>query len=208
MHYPIGNELFLTTDYSCQLSNLVPVQNVMAVYDISLGTDHARGDATFFVSHCYDRKAASITLCDRSWFQSCLHCSDQTLISLNAPPQISVSNNEPNTLSLVSLFDGFGLLARGLEVGSSDLFSTSFTVDIFHAAYLLSKANLSNPANCDSIHDDLNNVLGRICHGLLPTPDPAIFVAGFECQGYIIMNNVKEKEKSHRSRTLGAHTMS
>jgi site-specific DNA-cytosine methylase len=223
--YPHGNELFFSDECNCQP---VPLSDLMAVYGISVFSDHADTNATFFAREKYFMDEQ----CFRTAKASDLECSCRTDVPaeqshsqrMSAKPSLGKSQMKgsdetpvsrafaalvPNgtvrpILRSLSLFTGSGNLDRGLE--DSNIIKTTYAIDCNKYGMQTSMANQKEKGEHRT--ESVNYCLRRLLRGREKLPGIDCIVSGSPCPGFSGLNNHKAGKNAQRNCTLLASTMS
>jgi site-specific DNA-cytosine methylase len=223
--YPHGNELFFSDECNCQP---VPLSDLMAVYGISIFSDHADANATFFAQEKYFQDEQ----CFRTANASDLECSCQTDVPVeqNQSQDVSAKSSLDKSrkkasghtavsrasaalvpdgairpvLRSLSLFTGSGNLDRGLE--DNDIIKTTYAIDCNKYGMQTSMANQREKGEHRT--ESANHCLCRFMWGQERLPDGDCIVSGSPCTGFSGLNNHKAGKNAQRNCTLLASTMS
>jgi site-specific DNA-cytosine methylase len=223
--YPHGNELFFSDECNCQP---VPLSNLMAVYGVSVFSDHADVNATFFVREKYFQDEQ----CFRTAQASDLECSCRTDVPVeqnqsqhvSAKPSLGKSRMKvsgqmavsrpatasapdgtvPPILRSLSLFTGSGNLDRGLE--DSNIIKTTYAIDCDEYGMQTSMANQKDKGEHRT--ESVNYCFRRFMRGCEKLPGNDAIVGGNPCNGFSALNNHKARENAQRNCTLLASTLS
>ncbi|KAK5084939.1 hypothetical protein LTR70_002113 [Exophiala xenobiotica] len=183
--YPIGNELFWSSNCCC---TTVPLHDVVASYKISIGKDHADAGDKLFVHRQHEDYG----------------------IGKN---ELDIRSNErskggDSRGKAVSLFSGCSLLDYGFQKGSGGLFDLVLAIERDEEAVLSFKANHAHVTNCEILCQDVNTVLRELCAGTRVLEETACLLAGCPCQGFSLRNVHKNSKESQKNCTLFGHTLS
>jgi site-specific DNA-cytosine methylase len=231
--YPHGNELFFSDECSCQP---VLLTHVMAVFGISIFSDHAEADATFFAREQYSENEE----CFRTASTSDLECSclSGSLIeqgnsreasvraSLNTISPITLHTTAPNASANVPILEAAApLLPSGavcpnlrnlsLFTGSgnfdrgleeSNVIQTTYAIDCSEYGMQSSMANQKDKGRHRT--ESVNYCLHRILQAVDEHPQIDCISAGCPCVGFSGLNNHKAGENAQRNCSLLASTLS
>jgi site-specific DNA-cytosine methylase len=223
--YPHGNELFFSNECNCQP---VPLSDLMAVYGISVFSDHADANATFFAQEKYFQDEQ----CFRTAKSSDLECSCRTDVpveqnqgqDVSAKPSLGKSRMKASgqttasrasaalvpdgavrpILRSLSLFTGSGNLDRGLE--DNDIIKVTYAIDCSEYGMQTSMANQREKGEHRT--ESVNYCFRRFQRGQEMLPACDCIVSGSPCTGFSVLNNHKAGKNAQRNCTLLASTMS
>ncbi|ETN46609.1 uncharacterized protein HMPREF1541_00795 [Cyphellophora europaea CBS 101466] len=195
--YPVGNELFFSSECSCRP---VSVHKIVACYEVDTFAERSLSPDGFFIHGLYRSDSQEHATADAAEILSgCIqHQAEQ------APPAVLPAPEQVSKLKVLSLFSGAGLLDH--SIASTGYFTPTFAIDLDKAAHLSYKANTES--NCRHIHGSTNGYLRDVLTGCETLMNPDLLVAGFACKGYSKLNAHKSNVSAHRNCSLLANTLS
>ena len=207
-HYGVGNELFFSDECCCKP---VLLSNVMGVFGVSLFSDHAQPNATFFIREKYlESDMCFITAKASDLRCSChINASVQQQSARSSPlAEIDESHTHEQSqhpkLNALSLFCGCGLLDRGLE--DSQTIKVTCSIDVDECAVQTSLANQTEKG--DHLTASVNYIFKLVRRGHKMQLVFDMLQAGNPCVSFSKLNRKKAGKKSQRNASLLASVLS
>lgn len=207
--YGVGNELFFSDECCCKP---VLLSNVMGVFGVSLFSDHAEANATFFIREkYYESEKCFVTAKITDLRCLCRNniSADQCSSKSSPPPESDASQGGRHSqypkLKGLSLFSGCGLLDRGLE--DSQMIKIVCSIDIDECAVQTSLENQAEPKG-EHLTESVNYVFELWRRDRKKQPVIDLIAAGNPCPPFSKLNRHKGNARSQRMCSLLASVLS
>ena len=172
-HYDVGNELFFSDECCCKP---VLLSNIKGAFGVSVFSDHAKPGATFFIREKYLERESCFVTATRSDLEC--SCRSETPVELQSDRSSPSITSECPRLQALSLFDGCGLLTRGLE--DSEIIQTICAIEIDACAVQSSLASQAEKG--EHLTASVNFCLDRFMRGHQNFPQIDLIAAGCPCE--------------------------
>jgi len=198
--YPIGNELFFSSECNCEP---VPVKDVVGAISASTFSDRAIDGAVLFVHSRFDEDQQVHLSADKTTKLGC-HCQHRFNGAPKKTPQ-SFPSRKKVPITLIGLFSGMGLLEHSMASGG--YIRPIKAIEHWETAANSYKAN-DELNQTEVVTASVNVCLSKIMTGQEPIHPTECLAAGCPCQGYSLLNSNKATRKSQQNCSLLAHTLS
>lgn len=199
--YPIGNELFFSSECNCEP---VLIHDVVGAIDASMFSDRATHGAKLFVHSLFDEAEQTHLTADLK--NLVCQCQDKQRGTPKKPPcNNSRLRSGVRKMQGLSLFSGAGLLDHAMA-----------TTGCLHVAAAIEKckiAAISYKTNdvtnsTKMINDSVNACLHQVMIGTKLLGYIDCIIAGCPCQGFSLLNSQRASRNSQKNCSLLANTLS
>ncbi|KEF62982.1 uncharacterized protein A1O9_00957 [Exophiala aquamarina CBS 119918] len=198
--YPIGNELFFSSECNCEP---VLASDVVDVISASAFSDRATNGAVLFVHSLFDEDQQIHLTADMN--KLICRCQQRFHVSPKKIPQPAPTQRQGvPQLSTTELYSGAGFL--GHSMAATGYIKPVVAIECCETAALTYKANDELDVT-KVITASVNTCLLKIMTGEEPIRPTECIIAGCPCQGFSLLNSNKLTRKSQKNCSLLAHTL-
>lgn len=197
--YPIGNELFFSSECNCEP---VHVSDVVDAVSASIISDRAKDGAVLFVHSLFDEDQQVHLSADMT--KLVCHCQFHGTPKKKSQ-YASAQQQKGPPINTVGLFSGMGLLEHSMA--ATGYIRPIVAIEHWETAANTYKAN-DELDETEVVTASVNVCLFKIMTGEEPIRPTECITAGCPCQGYSLLNSNKATRKSQQNCSLLAHTLS
>lgn len=199
--YPIGNELFFSSECNCEP---VLTHDVVGAIGASVFSDRAAPGAKLFVHSLFNEAEQTHLTADMK--KLVCQCQDKHRGTPKKPPyNNSSSRRGARKMQGLSLFSGAGLLDHAMvDTGYIHVAAAIEKCKIAATSY---KAN-DETNSTKVLNDSVNACLLQVMMGTMLLGYIDCIVAGCPCQGFSLLNSQRLSRNSQRNCSLLANTLS